>query len=231
MQVNCSGQVITVYPHEIFGLEIHHNIIENTGADGLQYGCAPDAEVYSNIVANTGVSPFATSQNSGIQCSGGAGGYCYNNVVRDAGGTGIIVLGHLGGNHFFNNLIVNSGGYGFFVNDFPGTMPGSEFVFINNTIVNAGTDGMRFYNETNVNTVKNNAIVGTGTGRYIYYLQGATANTAANFTAANLEDAQFEDLENFRPQAASPLVDSGSDVAMFGLDFDLDELPRPVHAA
>jgi hypothetical protein len=62
-------------------------------------------EVYNNTVTSPGQSPFASGQNNGIQIGEGTGGKCYNNLLKNAPGNGIIVLG-LGDNQVYNNLLL-----------------------------------------------------------------------------------------------------------------------------
>ena len=108
MTFDCSGTTTTAFPHNIINLKIHHNIVRRSGAECLQYACAPNAQVYNNDLDRCGISPFASFQNNGLQCGGGAGGDCYNNQIRNVGGSGLAIIGHLGNNRFYNNLIVKS---------------------------------------------------------------------------------------------------------------------------
>jgi hypothetical protein len=227
MEKNCGGETVRVYPHRILGLRVHENRLENTGADGIQYGCATDAQIFSNSIVNAGANPFEVYQNSGIQCGGGSGGACFNNIIKNPGGCGIIVLGHLGGNKFYNNLIAGSGGYGIFADDSNCTQQGSTFEILNNTIVNPATDGIRLYNQTNQNIICNNAIVAPANGQYLAFGQGAAAATSHNFTTANIEDAGFYDWEDFRPSPSSPLVDNGGDTQPAGVEVDIENQQRP----
>jgi hypothetical protein len=92
-----------------------------------------DAEVYNNIVKAPGLKPFASGQNNGIQIGEGTGGKCYNNLIKNAPGNGIIVLG-LGDNLVYNNYIINSGESWNF-RRFEIHPRALTFRFINNTII------------------------------------------------------------------------------------------------
>lgn len=223
----CNGQQTTLYPHEIHGLQIHHNIIEDAFADCLQYACAPDADVHHNVMNRCGIDPFDSYQTNGIQVGGGVGGDCHHNIIRRTSGMGIIVLGHLGNNRFYNNLISNTKGDGIFVNDFEGSLPNTHFYIANNTIFNAGRDAIRLYNQNNANFIVNNALVRTKSGNYIVFQQGATATQSNNFLTQNISSARFEDLVECRPRHNSPLVNTGTDASAFGVTDCLDDLARP----
>ena len=230
--VTCNGTAKTVYPHLIYGLKVYNNIVERTGAEGLQYGCAPDADVHHNQLQYGGFSPFANYQNNGLQISSGSGGDCYSNIIRHTSGTGLIILGHLGNNRIYNNVVYDSGQDGIFCDDRPGSLPDTFVAFLNNTIVKTGRDGIRLYNQNNVNTVANNVITQMNTtpslnGKAIVFQQGATASMAANFTAVSSASAGFvNDETDFRPVAGSPLINTGVNVASWNVTTDLPGTTR-----
>ena len=234
MTVTCDGVQKQVYPHLIYGLDIYNNRIERSGAEGLQYACAPDAKVHHNWMQNTGISPFAAYQNNGLQFSGGAGGDCYSNTVLNVAGSGMMVIGHLGNNRIYNNVINNVGDDGIFCDDRAGSVPGTTMQFVNNTITNAGRDGIRLYNEINTNTVANNAITGYHTrisgGRPIVTESGATATRISNFTVLSTADAGYVDDPNndFSLLSTSPLIDAGVSAVQWGITADISNLARPV---
>ncbi len=236
MTVTCNGMQKQVLPHLIYGLEIYNNRIERTGAEGLQYGCAPDASVHHNWISDTGISPFAAYQNNGLQVGGGAGGDCYSNTVLNASAAGIVVVGHLGNNRIFNNVVSNAGQDGIFCDDRAGSVTNTAVAFVNNTIVNSGRDGIRLYNEINKNSVVNNAITGYGAtvsgGRAIVLEQGATATRVSNFTTANAVSAGFTNLSagDFTPSSSSPMVNTGTIASNWGVVVDAVGQSRPTGA-
>lgn len=227
MTRTCNGVSVRMYPHRIVGLRIHHNRIERSEAEGIQYGCAPDAEVYSNYIEDAGIAPFQNYQNNGIQVGAGSGGRLFNNIVKRARGAGIIAVGIHGGNKIFNNLIIEAGG-GVFVDNRVNTIPNQTFDFINNTMINCG-DGIVMYNETSINTIANNVFITNKSTRWFYFLQGATANRFNNYVATWQVGAKFVDTLNgdYRPQVGSPLIDMGANVSSMGINFDLNNAPRP----
>lgn len=53
---SCTGIAEKVFPHDIVGLKIYDNIVERTGYDGIQVGCAiKDVEVFNNTVISAGL--------------------------------------------------------------------------------------------------------------------------------------------------------------------------------
>ncbi len=243
----CNSQPDTLYPHEIKGLKIYNNYIENSHWDGIQVGCATeDCEIYGNIIKNSGTD-LVNGQNSGIQISGGTTGKCYNNFIFNGSGNGISTFG-LGNNLFFNNVILNSGRnyypsdpskkvYGIFCDD-RNTIPGLPFNFINNTIINPKTDGIRIYSLlSNNNKFYNNIIINPGSfgsysnnnQSYIYILSGVNASLSNNYFDVNMKNIKFIDTtqNNFKLTVSSPAKDAGMDVSGYGINFDFDNYPRP----
>jgi Right handed beta helix region/Secretion system C-terminal sorting domain len=175
MTRTCSGQNQVVYPHRILGLKVHHNTVRNTGWDGIQYGCSPDAVVYNNLIENTGLLKVAQQAN-GVQIGAGSGGLFYNNVIRNASGTGVAIIGFASTTKVYNNLIINA--YeGIFADTRDSIkLPKIELNIYNNTLINVAQNGMTIYdngfqskNTANESTfspkgyqprVKNNVIIG-----------------------------------------------------------------------
>lgn len=215
----CGGVPDTLYPHLIYGLDIHHNIVERSSAEGLQYACAPNAQVHDNSLNHTGINPFASFQNNGLQCGAGGGGNCYNNLIRNSDGSGIIIIGPFGGNKFYNNVIAHSNGI--FCDNRVGSVGNTSLDIFNNTMVDINGKAITLYNEINTNTIKNNVIIRPSNGIFFDYLQGATATLINNYTSMNMAAAYFADTtnDNFRPTIASPFIDAGS-VVNIGFDAD-----------
>lgn len=228
----------TIYPHDITGLRVYDNLVENTGWDGIQIGCASeDAEIYNNTVKGYGLSG-SDAHTNGIQIGGGTTGKLYNNVVKDGKGNGIIVMG-LGNNLIYNNLVVRPGGYGVFCDDRV-TTNGSEIAFINNTFIDPVKGGMLTYSEVTVNKYYNNII--TGSNSAISFGQGATGDLQNNDLGVSLLDPltgllsalgadYFVDALNddFRLSGLSPAIDAGMDVTSYNIISDYDGNARPVN--
>lgn len=150
---------ITVFPHEIVGLSIHHNRTERTGCEGIQYACAANSQVYHNQVSRTGLSPFAQFQDNGVQIGGGVSGSFTDNEISDAPGVGLIIVGHRGPLIVHNNLIRRVGTCGVFVDTRPGSVPGTTIAFTNCTVDTDRKTAFRFYNRSQRNEVSNCVIL------------------------------------------------------------------------
>lgn len=221
------------YPHEIHYLRLFNNIVKNSGWDGIQVGCATvGAKVYGNTIENYGVTN-TYNQRNGMQLGEGTGGLCYGNFIKQGAGNGMNILG-TGTNVIYNNIIVAAGDHGIFCDE--RYTPGSGFKFINNTIINPKSDGIRLYAEkVPMNVVINNVIVNPGNySKYVYprtpqdaflYLlsKDLKVDLRNNFFATDISQIQFADpaSNNYRLSLTSCLVDKGLDVSSyaFGTDF------------
>ena len=227
----CDGQSITIYPHDIIGLQVYENLTQRTGAEGIQYACASDAEVHHNTILDAGLSPFALYQSNGLQIGGGAGGRAYNNIIKNSQADGIIMVGHLGNNKIFNNLVIDSKDYGIFCDDRTGSIPNTPVLIANNTVVRSGMDGITLFNEINYTTVVNNVIMFPGSGFFIYANTGVPYADQNNYKSTNYNNTTFANIGagDYHPAPGSPLVDAGRDVGSYGISFDLDNRTRPVN--
>lgn len=219
----------TVLPHDVVNIKIYNNLVDSTGCEGIQVGSAiTGSEVYNNTVKSPGLSPFASGQNNGIQIGEGTGGKCYNNLIKNAPGNGIIVLG-LGDNLVFNNIIINAGGHGIFADS--RYTPGPNFQFINNTIIAPGMDGIKLNSETiAMNTVINNVIIIPGTGMAINRKSnGVKITSLNNYTGKDVNACLFVNygVGDYHLQSTSPLINAGADVSPYGLTFDFFGKARP----
>nr|WP_067059255.1 right-handed parallel beta-helix repeat-containing protein [Mucilaginibacter sp. L294] len=218
-----------VLPHDIINVKIYNNRIDSAGCEGIQVGSViAGCEVYNNTVTSPGLSPFANGQNNGIQIGEGAGGKCYNNLIKNAPGNGIIVLG-LGDNQVFNNFILNSGANGIFADS--RYTPGPNFQFINNTIISSAADGIKMNSETiPMNTVINNVIVKSGSGTAIHRISSNVKLTALNnYTGNDINALKFANYtaDDFHLLPSSPLINAGANVLLYGVMFDYYGKTRP----
>jgi len=223
----------TVLPGDVVNAKVYNNLTDSTGAEGIQVGSAiSGCEIYSNTVKSPGTTPFANDQNNGIQIGEGTGGKCYNNLVMNAPGDGIIVLG-LGDNLVFNNIILNAGDNGIFADS--RYTPGPNFQFINNTIIAPVTDGIKLDSETiPMNTAINNVIINPGSGTAIFKKSNNVKLTSNNnYSNKDVTTCKFINYNggDFHLQASSPLIDAGADVSSLGINFDFYHALRPAGKA
>lgn len=139
----CEGDTFTVYPHRILGLKIYNNIVKNTGWEAIQYGCAPDAEVFNNDVDSSGQAGV-TQQCNGIQLGAGSGGKLYNNTIRNTKCGAILAVGFVDNTKIYNNLIVGSGD-GMFIDSRDSTQDNLTMLVANNTLANITNVGLKVY--------------------------------------------------------------------------------------
>ncbi|WMJ73321.1 discoidin domain-containing protein [Cytophagaceae bacterium ABcell3] len=215
----------SILPHAIHGVRVYNNKVWNSGWEGIQVGCATeDCEIYNNSVENYGLTN-TRAQNNGIQIGEGTSGKMYNNIIRKGTGNGLIVLAR-GNNYIYNNIIIDAGDLGIFC-DARGSLPNSEFAFINNTIINPKTAGIWQYSTTTKNTFYNNIVAGTTS--FTHYRSGAEADEQNNLFLENAADVKFTSLStrDFSLKAESPAVDGGKDVSSYGINFDFENNRRP----
>ncbi|WP_374951937.1 right-handed parallel beta-helix repeat-containing protein [Mucilaginibacter sp.] len=229
MSVSCG----TVLPHDVVNVKVYNNITDSTGCEGIQVGSATSgAEIYNNTVKSPGIAPFAAAQNNGIQIGEGTGGKCYNNLIKNAPGNGIIVLG-LGDNLVYNNYILNSGGHGIFADS--RYTPGPYFKFINNTIIASALNGIKLNSETiPMNFALNNLILKSGAGVAIQKKSSSVKLTSSyNYTSYEIADIKFVNFgaDNFHLQSSSPVINAGTNVLLHGVVTDYYGRVRPSGAA
>ena len=222
-------------PHEIKGLKIFNNKVDNAGWEAIQVGCAIEgAEIYDNVITNYGT-VNRQFQNNGIQIGAGTGGLVYSNLVKDGPGNGMIIMG-TGDNIIYNNIIVGAGSNGVFCDE--RYTPGEGFKFINNTIINPRKDGIRLFAElVPMNMIVNNLIVNPGTyGTYanndeafVYLMSRDVRVTISNnLFARSADEVQFVDHErdNYRLKAMSPAINYGRDISRYNIPVDFYQSMR-----
>ena len=224
--------------HIIEGVKIYNNTVKNSGWESIQVGSAPKgAEVYNNKIENYGVKD-AKYQKNGVQFGEGAPGKFYGNLIKGGKGIGLFLIGNAE-NFVHDNVIVNTGEDGIFCDE--RTAVGSGFKFINNTIINPGTNGIKIYAESvPMNYVLNNIIVNPGSySTYVYprtgndayvYLLGKTVKITStnNYYTRDINAVKFVSPSTFNYDLASnsPAVNKGSNIATYNILVDFILQPR-----
>jgi Right handed beta helix region len=254
MTRTCNGQSIIVYPHRIYGLKVYNNIVRNTGWDGIQYGCSPNADVHDNLIENTGLQKVSQQMN-GAQIGGGSGGRFYNNIIRNPGSTALAAIGFVDTVRIYNNLIVNA--YeGIFADTRDSiSTPKIELQIYNNTLVNIEQNGMTIYDNgyqyKNAQNqwvffprkyqprVKNNVIIGpyfdfrlllrdptiTIDSSHNYRLRTPFSSPPQYFAAQ--KQLFFADTLMYQLKANSYLIDKGTSAVSNIVTTDMLGMPRP----
>jgi predicted esterase len=236
----------TTNPHEIHGLKIHDNRIENTGWDGIQVGCATqDVAIYRNRIVGYGAadidSPTHYQQNEGMRINPGTAGKIYDNWIEGGNpGAGSGLFANLYDDSvYYNNVIIASGEgeSGLVIGGDFATKPGAKVQLLNNTIISPALHGIEFWSTTSVGNVAiNNLIVNPGElGEFVHLEQGAANDlTWSSFRHYDeVADAGFRNplTKDYRLTTASTAVDAGVSVAGEGVLKDADRVTRPFGAA
>jgi MYXO-CTERM domain-containing protein len=221
--LSCEGQTVTRLPHVLEGVSIHHNLIGDTGWDGLQVGAAPvDCAVYANIIDRVGLEGVQY-QWQGIQIGGGAACAVYGNIVRNGPAVGIILIG-AGESTLYNNLLVDFGGDGIFADD-RDVFSNHRYAFLNNTIIRPGRYGIMMLGDQTLGSVAyNNIIVGAPDGG----CSGDNWDEGDNLVTDDVLSVGFENgaAGDFRLTSLSVAVNAGREVTAYGVTTDLEGIPR-----
>ena len=225
-------------PHILENVKVYNNVIKNSGWESIQIGSTPGgAEVYNNRIENFGVKNVAYQKN-GVQFGEGAPGKFYNNLIKGGKGIGLFILSN-GQNTVYNNIIINTGEDGIFCDDRTATGPG--FKFINNTIINPGTNGIRIYSDlVTMNNVYNNIIVNpgkytsytyprTGNDAYVYLLSKTMrVSMANNHFTRDIATMKFANASayNYALTSASPVLNKGYNISTYSIPVDYAQTAR-----
>jgi len=238
VQENCNGQNVTIYPISLENINIFRNIFENTGWDAFQVSCADGgANIYNNIVRN-----FATNnvgnQGAGIVIGGGTKANVFNNWIDTGFGGGINLFG-LSEMKVYNNVILNAGKSGIFVGD-KITSSATTHKIINNTIIKPKEKGIDMNNGSSKDNVfYNNIIVEPGaladfqsnpSRAYIYFNPGKLIkyDSSNNHFSSDIENMGFKDHlnKNYLLTDKSTAAFSGRVVSGYGITHDLNNFQR-----
>jgi hypothetical protein len=223
---SCPGTVL--YPHDLVGLRIYKNRLEDTWADGIQVGCAvQDVEVYDNTIEGYGIAPFQQFQNSGIQIGGGTTGKWYNNHVHATGdpdsGGGFSIIGQ-GDLSIFNNVVVQPPGGAMYINY---RVPaGSSIAIQNNDIIRPAQWVLKTPNDDAPILFRNNIVV-TDPGVPTIVLEKTTVpfTQSNNLMTTSLGSVGFVNpaADDYHITASSPARNAGANASSyFSIDFERD---------
>ena len=226
-----------VNSHRCKNITIQNNLVERTGADGLQVSqCTSGLILQNNLVLNYGVNPFGNYQNSGLSIGAGNYGIIRNNyiVTSDAGGNGISIIGS-DDLDVVNNIIVHKGGIGIYADEqhtsYPATPGGKGMYIDNNTIIGktgCNEDAIQLRTQLVTNTVRNNVIVNPASKYVIKYSADVPIVENTNRKVVNTSTLGFNDAvaNDFKLQSNSILVNAGTVINTTTTDYA--GMPRPV---
>ncbi|MEM9679780.1 MAG: choice-of-anchor Q domain-containing protein [Bacteroidota bacterium] len=233
---NVYGCGVTQYPHEVRGVEINNNIVENAGWEAIQVGAAvEDVKVHSNIITDYGAAN-RSGQNGGIQVGIGTTGQVFNNLINKGKGPAVFIQG-IGNNLVFNNVIRNAGTFGIIISNRPtplasdvanqGFLGGVHI--INNTIINSGDATLKeSVNGASGNVFYNNLII-TSQNNWDQFRGDTDWAREGNLVFTNVNGAGFVDAPNlnFGLSTGSTAINAGVDVSSFGINIDFEGNTRP----
>jgi hypothetical protein len=225
--------------HEIYGLKIYNNLVERGGWDGIQVGSSPGAEIYNNMIVDSGVDLIRQDYGNtgrGVQIGAGTSGLFYNNTIINSRGESVALFG-VGNNYLFNNLLVG-GIFGMFSDARPDGVPAGQpaerqtqadapYYFFNNTVINPSELGLWTMNEVSANYFKNNILIVPGDATHDFIRYGGTSPTPGG-EAGNVMQRDFTGMNfvnptpgayDFRITGASNAKDAGVSLAEVPVDF------------
>lgn len=229
---------VRTWSHSIKGLKLHHNLVENTGWDGIQIKNADEnTEVYNNIIRNYGTRNHK-AHNEGLMLADGVTGKAYNNLIDTGTGHGIMFQG-MGNNDVFNNIVLNAGEDGF--NGTASVMglylPDGYYRVFNNTIYNSKEDGFTWFSgRGGEKLIMNNLVIKAGKKLYPKGAKVTLANniftqdsTIHEMITASLKPIVGKMDANVFLVPYAPCIDAGEDVRKYlpELTFDMFNNERP----
>jgi len=215
----CRGKDTVIFPGDLVGVHVYNNIVNHSGWDGIQVGCAvKDCSIHNNIIMYDSQAA-EKDQMSGIMFGGGTYADVYSNYIAYGKGDGIDCFG-LGG-RIFNNVIISAGykyfpgnksypKHGIYVGD-ETVVPGNSFHILFNDIINPKDAGINFASIKSVrDLIANNVVInpGGGSGRYIV-TSSINATEKNNFLSMKIADAGFTADTTYRLLKISKLIDAG----------------------
>lgn len=146
--------------HDLRNVKVFRNRILNTKWDGMQVGQGIEGvEIHHNRIENYGLAKEPV-QSNGIQIGNRTGGECYENLIMNGSGNGIIVLGDAT-NIVYRNMIISAGENGIFCDDRESV--GTGFKFMDNVIVSPKLDCLKIQaNKGLLNEARDNVFIRPG---------------------------------------------------------------------
>ena len=128
----------------LIGVQVHDNIVEDVGRDGIQVGAAIEGMSINNNTIRRYALSGDFGHNGGIQINPGSVGWVYGNLIESVSGGGsdnaIQFAGGVDGpTYIYNNMVLGSA-TPFIALSRMGSAD-SDVFFLNNTVVNQGNSG------------------------------------------------------------------------------------------
>jgi len=220
--ISCGGVTMRRQPHFLEGVELDHNLVEDTEWDGMQVGMArANCRVHHNVIRRVGTADELYQQ-QGLQIGTFSACDVRANDLREGPAMGIIVLG-AGDSTFADNVIVDFAEDGIYIN--LDDQPAARYTVNYNTIVGFGRNALSMFGGDVTAAVANNYVVGPDSALAI---NGAiTMRTVSNNVfAADRAAAGFVGASDYHLSATSPARGAGVDLAAMGFATDHDDQLR-----
>lgn len=226
-EYQCDGQTVLLYPHEHHGAQIHDNLIENTGWDGMQVGVTPiDCQVWGNVIRDVGLEGVEYQQ-QGMQIGGASSCEIWGNRLERGPTNGIFILG-AADTLVHDNLVIDFGDSGIYANS--NTLPeldGASYVFVHNTVLRSGGWGLALFGPNLAGNLGwNNLVLASGEADIA---PGGDVDWDGqnNLTGLAIDAAGFVDpaAGDYHLIADSPAVGAGRAASEYSSE-DLDAVAR-----
>jgi hypothetical protein len=224
-------------------VSVHDNILLDSGADGLQVGCATgDVRIFNNYIKKAGYRPFYgdTRQTHGIQVGRSSTGRVYQNWVEDSFGDCVHAEGgDPAGIQIYNNVLKGCPRAVYFNEQLEHA---GEVVVANNTILTSSGQGFRASKlhrtrSTPTFRIYDNLFVGTTANTVMFYDDEQTLPLTSLHTLEHGSQLYFADFveprfmdgpgADYRLRSDSPARDEGTDTGFLGIVSDLRGVARP----
>ena len=222
--ITCGGSPEVHQPHFLEGIDIHDNLVERTGWDGMQVGMARSGcRVYRNVIRHVGLAR-EMYQEQGLQIGTFSACEVFANRIEDGPAMGIIVLG-ASETFIHSNLIVGfTSGDGIYANH-GDRNPGVRYRIAFNTIVGWDRNGITVFGPMlGASEAVSNLLVGVGTGSAIAAGGDVAWTETRNIGVRTSVEAGFVGADDYHLTSTSVAVGAG--LAVSGVDLDLDGYPR-----
>lgn len=254
---DCSGDGIVdtlLDGHEIIGVNIHDNLLDSIGREGIQVFSAPrNVSIHHNVVTNYSTKK-QIAHSSAIQLGNGCSGKIYSNSVKRGFGSGIHVSADSTVS-VHNNIIDQAGmmydtsnntesavlAYGIYLWEDRIRNSNTQFGIFNNTIVCSKNNGIKQYgcgsSSSKTIIAHNNVILKPG----LHDQSQATLIAPLSFDCSqnvteshNFYDSSLANVGLVNPNAGdfsllgtSFLINQGMDLVSYGISTDYRDSLRP----
>ncbi|MFT3923824.1 MAG: hypothetical protein QM778_14925 [Myxococcales bacterium] len=220
--IQCNGSAVKRQPHFLEGIELDHNLVENTEWDGMQVGMAHQGcRVHHNVIRHVGTAGEMYQQ-QGLQIGTFSACDVRANDLRDGPAMGIFVLG-AGDTTVGDNLVANFGEDTVYMN-VSGQAPARYAVHFN-TLLGYKGSALRVFGKGITSAVSNNFVVGPSTALGVSN-EVTSESLTNNVFVADLGAAAFVGADDFHLSEASPARHAGIGLSAQGFVRDLDGLLR-----